>query len=394
MTKLMPLISITIITLVVGLFFTHKSVLAQDANTVLLLHMDGPNGSTTFTDDSSQEHTAGVDGNSQISTSESKFGGTSGFFNGEDDLLEFPDDIDWSFGTGLFTVDFWVYRTSYNGGGGGKMLIGAFERGYSMFMVSADWYVSVSGDNNKITFAVGDFYSGNASMTSTTATIANRWYHIAVVREGTGTNQTKLYIDGVKEVEGTFTYNIGQRYPLYVNSGIGSGLGYPARKNINGYFDELRISKGVARWTTNFTPPTAPYGGVTNNPPDGNIVDPTGVQDIVVGDSITFNGSGTDPDGDPITCLWNFGVGSGIPDNINELPGSFAFNNTGQFVVTFTVTDSYGLSDPIPGTVTINVTDVPNQAPDGTIDSPVTDPAINTGDSVSFTGTGTDPDGE
>ncbi len=387
--KLGQLLSIAIITLAVGFFVTDNAGFAQDADTVLLLHMDGSDGSTTFTDDSIQGHTATVDGNSQISTSESKFGGASGFLNGTDDTLQFPIDNDWSFGTGLFTVDFWVYRTSYNGGGGTKRLIGAFNAGFN-FPDKSDWYVSVSGDDDKITFAVGDLNTDRVSMTSTTATVANTWYHIAVVREGTGTNQTKLYINGVEEAVGTFVNDIGQRYSLFVNGGIL----FPTELNINGYFDELRVSKGVARWTADFTPPTAPYGGGTNNPPDGNILNPTGVQNIVVGDSITFNGSGTDPDGDPMTYHWNFGVGSGISDNNTESPGSLAFNNTGQFVVTFTVTDSYGLPDPTPGTVTINVTDVPNQPPDGTIDSPVTDLTINTGDSVNFIGTGTDPDND
>ena len=96
--------------------------------------------------------------------------------------------------------------------------------------------------------------------------------------------------------------------------------------------------------------------GGGNQAPDGVIDTPIVNQTINAGDSVSFSGTGTDPDNNtPLTYLWNFGAGSGISDNNTVTPGSRVFNNSGQFVVTFTVTDSLGLSDPTPDTVTITV---------------------------------------
>jgi len=78
---------------------------------------------------------------------------------------------------------------------------------------------------------------------------------------------------------------------------------------------------------------------------------------INVGGSVTFTGTGTDPNGSlPLSYSWNFGAGSGIPDSTLEDPGPIQFNNPGIFTVTLTVTDSLGLPDPTPSTRTITVT--------------------------------------
>ncbi len=81
--------------------------LCSDPNTKLLLHMDGSNGSTNFVD-SAQSRSVTANGNAQISTSQYKFGGASGYFDGSGDYLTVPDSSDWTFGTGDFTIDLWV----------------------------------------------------------------------------------------------------------------------------------------------------------------------------------------------------------------------------------------------------------------------------------------------
>ena len=129
-----------------------------------------------------------------------------------------------------------------------------------------------------------------------------------------------------------------------------------------------------------------------NQAPNGVIDSPTGNMTIAAGDSIVFSGTGNDSDGDlPLTYLWNFD-GAGIPDSMEEDPGSVQFDNTGMFTVSFTVTDAKGLSDPSPAVRTINVS--LNQAPNGVIDSPVGDMTIVAGDSIVFSGTGNDSDGD
>ena len=108
--------------------------------------------------------------------------------------------------------------------------------------------------------------------------------------------------------------------------------------------------------------------GNLNQPPDGNQA-PDGVINtpgsdltINVGDTLSFTASSSDPDGNlPLTYRWNFGAGSGIPDAYSEDPGLVQFNTAGSFTVSFTVTDSLGLADPIPDVRIITVQTAPPQ---------------------------------
>ncbi len=87
---------------------TTTSASANSANTVLLLHADGSNGSTVFVDSGSNGKTVTAYGNAQISTAQSKFGGASAYFDGNGDYLSVPSSDDWSFGTEAFTMEAWI----------------------------------------------------------------------------------------------------------------------------------------------------------------------------------------------------------------------------------------------------------------------------------------------
>jgi len=129
-----------------------------------------------------------------------------------------------------------------------------------------------------------------------------------------------------------------------------------------------------------------------NVAPNGTITAPAANVSITAGQSVSFTGTATDPNGDPVTVLWNFGDGSATSTLLS--PGSHTYAAVGTYTVTFTATDSLGLSDPTPATRTITVSAVPvNQAPNGTITAPAANVSITAGQSVSFTGTATDPDG-
>jgi hypothetical protein len=89
-----------------------------------------------------------------------------------------------------------------------------------------------------------------STITSTGAISGTTWTHIAVVREGTGTNQTKIYINGTNDGTGTVSTSFNQTSVMYVGANrIGGDV-------LNGYIDDLRITKGVARYTANFNVPT------------------------------------------------------------------------------------------------------------------------------------------
>ena len=129
-----------------------------------------------------------------------------------------------------------------------------------------------------------------------------------------------------------------------------------------------------------------------NSEPNGTIITPVTNQTINVGDSINFASSATDPEGGPLTYLWDFGS-SGIVRNSSQNPGSKVFNKAGTFDVSLTVTDNKGLTDSTPDIVRITV-GAANRAPNGNINSPSGSRTIDVGSSIFFDGSGSDSDGD
>jgi hypothetical protein len=221
-----------------------------DTYTKLLLHMDGTAGSQTFVDSSPQAHSITANGNARIDTAQSGFGGASGLFDGDGDYLSLADSDDWNFGSGAFTVDFWIRWNS----------LPAPNTWMEIYSQTVD-------DNNRIHLTLNLNAQGttqtllfeSSSGGSTVCTFgynptfaAGTWYHIAIVRSG---NTWYIFENG--KLKATTT-NSGTLPDLAASLFIGRYRTGDAR-DFNGWLDEFRISKGVARWTSNFTPPTAPY---------------------------------------------------------------------------------------------------------------------------------------
>lgn len=211
------------------------------SNVVALLHMDGTDGSTTFIDE--RGHTFTANGNAQIDTAQSKFGGASGLFDGSGDYISTPDSADWDFGTGDFTVEFWVRFNA--------LPVNSVVTMVSTYLSNTGWEVQYRtdvGEGNRLTFGVGDARNNFSWSPST-----NTWYHIAVARAGTN---LRAFIDGA-QIGSTLTNsdNLTNTAQLWIGA-LNSG---GAIQGFNGWLDELRITKGVARYTANFTPPAAPF---------------------------------------------------------------------------------------------------------------------------------------
>jgi hypothetical protein len=221
-----------------------------DAYTKLLLHGDGTNGSTTFTDSSPNPKTITPYGNVQISTAQSKFSGSSMYFDGNEDYLSVPDSDDFNFGGGDFTIDLWVNALAV-GQSNNSLLLTKLDNAtqatpFCITLMSGSYilrlYMAKSSQWDLVNGAtIGTLQQGV-------------WSHVAVCRKNSA---VYCFIDGSL----SSTSYVGPdsvlncTYPILIGSGNYSGC------HFNGYIDELRISKGIARWTTNFTPPTYSYGG-------------------------------------------------------------------------------------------------------------------------------------
>jgi hypothetical protein len=221
------------------------------SNVSLLLHMNGFNGSTAFTDGSASPKLVSAVSQAQISTAQSKFGGASALFDGAGDYLSVSNSSFMNIDTAEYTIELWFYIAGNspldNGGQRNGSLITCFTTSGS---TNNTWALGVSG--NSTTTGTGlsaSFVSTTSSNVTYTGTIAkNVWHHIALVKNGTN---AQIYLNGSSVASAT----IGSTYTTSTTMKIGA-TGYAGYfQEFNGYIDELRITKGVARYTANFTPP-------------------------------------------------------------------------------------------------------------------------------------------
>ena len=200
------------------------------ASVSLLLSMDGANGSTTFTDSSTNNFTITPAGNAQISTADPKFGTGELLLDGDGDYIQTPANSAFSFGTGDFTVEGWLKPNIVSDNDG----VFTFGSGLFLALYLGDWIMGFTG-------------SGGISMGAATA---GAKVHFAMTRSGTS---TRLFIDGTQKGS-TLTDSINlTANQLYIGFYFSSIYGY------DGTIDEFRVTKGVARYTANFTPPSAPF---------------------------------------------------------------------------------------------------------------------------------------
>jgi len=241
----------------------------QFNRTSFLSHFEGANNgvNNAFDDGSDSNHTITANGN----VTQGSFGpfarpdGEWGaYFDGDGDYLSFPDSADWDFGTGDFTVEGWVNPAS-----------------------------DLASDTQFIGFGDGDdggnfgfeatgkpyFYHGGYFARTSTALNLGSWSHIAFVRSS-GT--LSCYINGTSAASSSYTGNVGGT----LNPRIGA---YSGGQYFKGYMSNVRIVKGTAVYTGNFTPSTSKLTAITNtklltcqsnrfvdNSASGHTITPTG----------------------------------------------------------------------------------------------------------------------
>lgn len=215
------------------------------ANVSLLLHMDGANNGTSFPDSSSNNITMVRSGAVTTKTAIFKFGTASVFFPGSAYLYAADSEL-WNWGSGNFTVEFWLYPTIVNKR---ELIIAQSDTSGGNASIGILIEKTVT---NKLRFLLVASGGGTVFDLSSSANLNSTgvWQHIACVRDG---SLMRVFIDGTQSgtlaISGTL---VNSTFPFLIGS---SSFG----NAFTGYVDDLRITKGVARYTANFTPPTEAF---------------------------------------------------------------------------------------------------------------------------------------
>lgn len=215
------------------------------SNVVLLLRGDGVNGSTAIVDSSSRNRTPIITGSTQITTTSPKFGTGSIAFDGVDDALSYADSTDFDL-DGDFTIEMFVWFSSLAGtraifskkdndnGAGWVQVYKNTGNGQAVFAISTD------GATNAVVYTSGAVFA------------TDTWHHVAVVREA---NTVRFFVGGVLLHSTSLTAKPSvNTSPLRFGQAGASNL-----YDMFGKLEQIRITKGVARYSASFTPPVAQF---------------------------------------------------------------------------------------------------------------------------------------
>lgn len=208
----------------------------NDSNAVLLL-----NANSDFTDSASGSAPAKTvtASGAVINTTTKKFGAGSIFFDGVNDYCSTLDHADFDYSDGTWTVDFWIYNN-------------ADTSGYIYNQqTDANNNIRLYNTSDTLYFRIMSGGTDVVSISCPTSSLSNlAWHHVALVENG---DSYKIYIDGVEKGTTTDTDRpANYTGTVYIGSNQGTG------NYLSAYIDEFRVSK-IARWTADFTPPTAAY---------------------------------------------------------------------------------------------------------------------------------------
>jgi hypothetical protein len=199
--------------------------------------MNGTNNSTTFIDKSYSPKTISAYGNAKISTATSKFGGSSAVFDGNGDYIEFDRGTDLQFGSGDFTIEGWVNISSF---ASYQTIFGGYDIGLDV--------------QNSTTLVVGYNAIGGGFMTRNVSTMSTgTWYHWAMSKTS-GT--FRLFWNGVQAGASAAAPTMNNSVNKWV---IGKNATNNSSHYLNGYVDEVRVTKGIGRYTSDFTPSTSSF---------------------------------------------------------------------------------------------------------------------------------------
>lgn len=214
---------------------------------ILLVHADGTNGSTTFTDASPSGYTLTAT-NATVSTTSPKFGtGSANYPAGNAVITVSGSGAGFNFGAAPFTVEAWAWFATTPSGGVQAIASKWGSAG------NLGWSFRITGGT--LAFAYSTTGSDVPSISATFTPTLNTWYHLAVDRDAS--NTLRVYVNGVVIASGAAASPI---FPSSSNCIVGNEptitRGFPGR------LDEIRVTDGQAQYGGAFTPPTGPFNGV------------------------------------------------------------------------------------------------------------------------------------
>ena len=213
----------------------------QFGSVSLLLHGNA-DGSGNILDSSPSPKTITKFGNAASTIPPSYPNGNSAFgnalsFDGNGDYLQ-SASADFGFGLQDFTIEIWFY-------------INTLQSPNNRLIFFSDNKSNIDLSGSGINSGKIVYYDGTSYPTSGSALALGQWHHVAVTRSATN---GRIFINGQQLASFTSSFNYGTTSRQLFIGATNSGV-----ESFNGYIDDLRITKGVARYTSNFTPPTAPF---------------------------------------------------------------------------------------------------------------------------------------
>lgn len=225
----------------------YQPTSGYDAYTVLMLHLNGADGATETEDVSDSAHTVTFNDDAQLDTDQKKFGTASLLCDGNNDYLAIGGSrSDWAFGSDDFTIEFWFRLT--------KSLTNNYIM--SCYDGAAVWQLHYSS-------SAFIFHSNTLSQNVISGAVTpdtGQWYHLELSR-ASGT--FKFFLDGTElPLQQAATGSVASPD---ADLAVGGDVGVPADNDFPGWLDEVRISKGIARHTEDFSVQTEQYSGETSN---------------------------------------------------------------------------------------------------------------------------------
>ena len=280
----------------------------QFAKVTAMFNFDGSDGDTTTAglDASNKNLTVSYSSGDQLSNTQKKFGATSLYVA---DNVTISSSDGFNFGTGDFTIEGWYYLTQLN----------------NHFLYD-QWASSSTGAGNNQIYvksneggAIRVYYDGSSKFTTTGGFSLNTWTHLAVVRYS---NLIKVYFNGTADgTTQSYSGQYGKTGDLYIGDQHAGGGGAPQM-----YVDDFRVTKGLARYTSNFTAPTTAHltsagdslkNIIVNEDADGVIIGTSGISTT------------------RIAKAWVNFVGTNGSINSSYNVSSITDNATGSFTVNF-----------------------------------------------------------